>query len=229
MLDLLDLNIEKLNQMKLYHPENLRKLQHDAEQYEEKYAKKMFEILESYVKVYKSPGAFDLGSGVTDRHIPRIIETINSNAEIDNLFCNSNIGNYGIKMMAEKLKYVKKLSVDATNIGDDPKTTRETILAIANSAVIKTIMISRSTLKNEDIDLLLAHSRQTKVILGNNMFVDDNYRELARAKGRENSAKLLEGTFLGSTPSKRLKAASDSEQTSPHDSPEDELSGKNII
>ena len=199
--------------------------QKGLEAYQDEYAKKTYQSFELAVRHFKHPDRFSVG-GVEDCHIPRIIEIINTNPEIDNVFCYYNIGNYGIKMMAEKLKYVKKLSVDATNIGDDPKTTRETILAIANSPVIKTIMISRSTLKNEDIDLLLAHSGQTKIILGNNMFVDDNYRELARAKGREISAKLLEGTFLGSTPSKRLKAASDSEKTSPHDSPEDELISK---
>ncbi len=191
------------------------------EQYEEAFANKLYKAIESAVKIYQKPGTFDI-HGVVDRHIPRIVELLNSNPSVDNLFCDGcNIGNHGIKLLAQGLKYVKKLSLDSTDIGfENPDTTNETVIALAKSN-IKTLIISRTILTNDHIDLLIAHSRQTKIILGDNKYVDESRRDKANQKASDNSAKLLEMTFLGHSPSKRQKPESESGQTSSLESPED--------
>lgn len=197
------------------------------ERYLEEEATKLYQCYESAVKRHKPGNAFDL-SGVVDNHIPHLIELINSNPNIDNLFCDGcNIGNRGVKLLAQGLKHIKQLSLDATDLGhENPDKTSDTIIALAESN-IKTLIISRTILTNDDIDLLIAHSRQTKIILGNNWHIDDDRKEKADQKTRENSAKLLELTFLGASPSKRPKTLSDSEKTSPADSPESNSVGKN--
>jgi hypothetical protein len=66
-------------------------------------------------------------------------------------------------------------------------------------------MFSRTVLTNEHIDLLIAHSRQTRIISGINKYIDDEHEDKATQKAQGNSTKLLEMTFLGNRNTLRKK------------------------
>ncbi len=199
------------------------------EQYLKKRADCMYGIIETAVNRYTGnpPRSFGFDSlGLRDAHIPKLIELVNSNPKITNLSVDyNNIGNQGILLLARGLKYVQKLSLDATNLCDVDATTDETLIALAQSN-IRHLIIGHTLISKENVDLFLTHSRQTRINLGNNRYIDEEYIEKAEQKAKENSAAFLKMTLLGESSPKRSKKESDSEQTLTPQSPDDTLAAK---
>lgn len=191
----------------------------EMEQYLKKIDAETYEHIQLSVDLYKPQEAFWL-AGILDRHVPRLVEILNANPQIECLFLNCNIANHGIRLLAQGLKFIKQLSLDATNFGhENPDSTHDTVIALATSN-IRHLRLTRSMLNNEHVDLLVKYSKQTKFDLGNNHYLDQSYRDKATQKARENSMKELETRFLGGSEAKRAKTEADSEHTSPADSPE---------
>lgn len=196
--------------------------QEEYEEYLRKTAEEKYKIIEESVRCYTPGRAFRLGNfGLRDRHMPKLIELLNQNPAIDNLWLDfNNIGNKGILLLAQGLKYIKQLSLYSTNICNDPQTTDETLIALAQSNITH-LIITGTTITKKNVDLFLTHSRQTKLDLGDNEEVDQESKERAKQKANENSAALLRATLMGNSPTKRLKKDSDSEQTISPEKPDD--------
>lgn len=178
---------------------------------------KHFKILQESVEKYSPPHIFSLDS-IQDRHVPRLIKLLNTNPKITALYIgDSSISNYGIKMLAEKLLYITKLHLDAVSLCEFEHDTNtiDALLALAKSK-IRSLMILRTVMTNEEADVLIENSLQIKLNLRDNRHVDDERVRLADRKAEENSQKEL---MLFGSSRKRQKQDSDEAQNLKVDTP----------
>ena len=183
----------------------------------------LYRIIQNSVKTYEPPRLFSLNS-IEDRHIPKLIELLNTNSKVIGLYIgDSELTNWGIKMLAERLQYVTKLHLDSVNLGsvENNVSTFDALTVLATSN-IRELKILRTIMTNEEADVLIQYSKQVKLNIRDNRHVDEEHVRRADKKAEENSTKEL--GFFGS-PSKRTKKDSDDERnlqviTPPDKSPE---------
>jgi len=177
--------------------------------------KKLYRILQDSVKNYtqqSQPRMFSLDE-IDGRHVPKLIELLNSNPNIISLYLGySSITNDEIKMLAEQLQYVTKLHLDCVNLGRAVTTsTTDAVIALAESN-IRELKILRTTMTNEDADTLIQHSKQARLNIRDNRHVNDEHVKRAEQKAKENSTKEL--NFFGSSAKRHKQATNDEKE--PH-------------
>lgn len=171
------------------------------EAYQARLDGQIYENIQDAVKSYSPPRLFSL-SEINDRHVPKLIELLNTNTKLTALYVGySSISNFGIKMLAEKLLYLTKLHLDAVSLGEVEQNTStvDTLLTLAKSK-IRELKILRTVMTNEEADLLIENSKQVKLNIRDNRHVDDERIRRADKKAEENSQREL--GFFGSSSKK---------------------------